>query len=93
MGIKYEETHSFPAWADFNGDSLPDLFITSVYPDRRSFLYLNTGNGFEDVTWLAGARVFDGWHVSTVDFNGDGSPDITVNEGGFLRLFTNDGTR
>ncbi len=88
MGIKYDETHSFPVWGDFNLDGLPDLFVTSVYPDRRSFLYINTGDGFTDVTWLAGARVFDGWHASSVDFNLDGIPDITVNTGGFLKLLS-----
>jgi len=86
MGIRYEETHSFPAWADFTGNGFPDLYITSVYPRRRSFLYLNTGEGFVDATWLAGARVFNGWQVSTEDANLDGLPDIIVNEGGVLRL-------
>lgn len=91
MGIKYEETHSFPVWADFDSDGLPDLYITSVYPNRRSFLYKNTGNGFQDVTWMAGARVMDGWHVSAVDFDCDGKPDLAVNAGGFIRLLVNTG--
>lgn len=91
MGIKYEETHSFPVWSDFDSDGLPDLYITSVYPSRRSFLYLNTGNGFIDVTWLAGARVMDGWHVSAVDFDCDGKPDLAVNAGGYMRLYANTG--
>ncbi|MCK7470364.1 MAG: VCBS repeat-containing protein [Desulfomicrobium escambiense] len=82
MGIRYDETHSFPVWADFDSDGLPDLYITSVYPNRRSFLYMNTGNGFQDNTWLAGARVMDGWHVSAVDFDCDGRPDLSVNAGG-----------
>lgn len=87
MGIRYDETHSFPAWADFTGNGFPDLYITSVYPSRRSYLYLNTGAGFVDATWLAGVRVFNGWHVTTEDLDLDGLPDITVNEGGVLRLF------
>lgn len=91
MGIKYEETHSFPVWADFDSDGLPDLYITSVYPGRRSFLYLNTGNGFQDVTWLSGARVMDGWQVSAVDFDCDGKPDLAVNAGGYMRLYGNTG--
>lgn len=89
MGIKYEETHSFPVWADFDSDGLPDLYITSVYPNRRSFLYMNTGNGFRDVTWFSGTRVMDGWYVSAADFNCDGRPDLAVNSGGYLRLFEN----
>ncbi len=85
-GIRYEETHAFPAWGDFDGDGRYDLYITSVYPGRRSFLYLNRPGGFVDATWLSGSRVFDGWQVSAVDFNNDGILDIIVNEGGFLRL-------
>jgi hypothetical protein len=85
-GIRYEETHSFPVWEDFDGDGRDDLYITSVYPGRRSFLYLNRPGGFADVTWLSGSRIFNGWQVSAADINCDGIPDIIVNEGGFLRL-------
>lgn len=89
-GIRYEETHAYPVWGDFNSDGLPDLYITSAYENRRSFLYLNNGDGtFTDVTWLSGTRVLDGWFVTTPDINGDGRPDISVNAGGILRLFIN----
>jgi tetratricopeptide (TPR) repeat protein len=40
-GIRYEETHSDPAWADVDNDGDLDLYITSIYEGRRSFLYLN----------------------------------------------------
>jgi len=46
-GIRYEETHSDPAWADVDNDGDLDLYITSIYEGRRSFLYLN---GMEPVT-------------------------------------------
>ena len=42
-GIRYEETHSDPAWADVDNDGDLDLYITSIYEGRRSFLYLNNG--------------------------------------------------
>ncbi len=81
-GIRFEETHSNPVWGDFNNDGLLDLFITSIYPDRRSFLYLNTGDGrFRDVTWLSGARVFNGWGAAAGDFDLDGGLDLAVGSG------------
>ncbi|RKZ03550.1 hypothetical protein DRQ21_05535 [Candidatus Fermentibacteria bacterium] len=89
-GIRFEETMSNPVWGDFNNDGLLDLFVTSIYPDRRSFLYLNTGDGrFEDVTWLSGARVFNGWGAAAGDFNLDGSLDVVVGSGDGPTLLRN----
>lgn len=81
-GISFEETHSNPVWGDFNNDGLLDLFITSIYSDRRSCLYMNCGNGqFEDVTWLSGARVFNGWGAAAGDFDLDGLLDLAIGSG------------
>jgi hypothetical protein len=43
-GIRYEETHSDPAWADVDNDGDLDLYITSIYEGRRSFLYMNNAS-------------------------------------------------
>ncbi|MBN2564891.1 MAG: VCBS repeat-containing protein [Candidatus Eisenbacteria bacterium] len=93
-GIKYAETHSDPAWGDMDADGDLDLFITSIYPDCGTFLYLNDGKGrFQDVTWLAGVRSFNGWGCAMSDYDLDGDLDIAVASGSGFRLFRNDGPR
>lgn len=67
------------AVADFNRDSLPDLFFSGNMVSNR--LYLNRGNlRFEDVTDLAGVGSADKWNagIAVADVNLDGWPDIYV---------------
>jgi hypothetical protein len=93
-GIKYAETHSDPAWGDVDADGDLDLFISSIYPDCGSFLYLNDGHGrFLDVTWLAGVRRFNGWGCAMSDYDNDGDLDIGVASASGFHLFRNDGCR
>jgi hypothetical protein len=101
-GIRYEETHSDPAWADVDNDGDLDLYITSIYEGRRSFLYENTQPPldsrlstlatpqFLDVTWLSGTRVFNGWGCAFADFDNDGDQDLVVGSGSGVKLFRND---
>ena len=92
VGIKYAETHSDPSWFDADADGDLDLFVTSIYPNCGSFLYRNTGRGrFEDITWLAGVRSFNGWGCAVSDYDIDGDLDLVVGSGSGLRLFRNDG--
>lgn len=89
-GIRFDETHSNPVWGDFNNDGLLDLFITSIYPDRRSYLYLNLGEGlFQDVSWISGARVFNGWGAAAADYDLDGRLDLAVGSGEGTTLLRN----
>jgi hypothetical protein len=91
-GIKYAETHSDPAWCDIDADGDLDLFITSIYSNCGSFLYRNDGHGrFEDITWLAGARTFNGWGCAASDYDLDGDLDLAVGSGSGFRLLRNDG--
>ena len=65
------------AVGDYNGDGLPDLYLTQ-YP--RSILYRNNGDGtFTDVTAKAGVAA-PGWATSAVwfDYDNDGRLDLFV---------------
>ena len=89
-GIKFEETHSEPCWADFNNDGFLDLYITSIYEGRRSFLYMNNGDGtFSETTFLSGTRHFNGWGAACADYDNDGDVDLLV-AGGKIQLFRNE---
>jgi hypothetical protein len=67
------------AVADFNGDSLPDLFFSGNMVSNR--LYLNRGGlRFEDVTEKAGVGSNGKWNtgIAVADVNADGRPDLYV---------------
>ena len=88
--ITYDETHSVPAWIDIDRDGDLDLYITSVYPQERSYFYLQEADGsFTDIAFLSGTRVDNGWAVEFCDFDNDGDPDLLVGSGSGVRLFKN----
>ena len=92
-GITYDECHSDPSWGDVNGDGYLDLFITSIYPNRRSYLYLNNGDmTFTDITYLAGVRTFNSWGAAYSDYDNDGDIDLLVCSGEGIHLFRNEST-
>ncbi|HYW49435.1 MAG TPA: CRTAC1 family protein, partial [Gemmatimonadaceae bacterium] len=72
---------------DVNGDSLPDLYLSSNLDSNR--LYLNRGDfRFEDVTAKAGVSGPPGWKtgVTMADVNGDGRLDIYVSAVRYLTM-------
>ncbi|MBN2016565.1 MAG: CRTAC1 family protein [Candidatus Cloacimonetes bacterium] len=92
-GITYDECHSDPSWGDVNGDGYLDLFITSIYPNRRSYLYLNNADRtFTDITYLAGVRTFNSWGAAFSDYDNDGDIDLLVCSSEGIHLFRNDST-
>jgi hypothetical protein len=87
------------AWADFNNDNYPDLFVTNndANNGQHNFLYMNNGSGtFSKIT---DSPVYsDGgssYGCAAADFNNDGFTDLFVsnyNENNFLYTNNGDGT-
>jgi hypothetical protein len=89
-GITYDELHSDPSWLDVDNDGDLDLFITSIYENERTYLYLNNGDGaFTDITWLAGCRVYNGWGQRRGGLRRRRPPDILVASGSGVHLLRN----
>lgn len=84
-GLRYQETHSVPALADFDSDGHLDLVITAVYDGRPMDLYWGQGDGtFTLDAWRSGLTTTNGWGVATGDVDNDGAPDVYAH-----RLFMN----
>ena len=88
------------AFADYDGDGRPDLYVTSSVPrwgrpnaERCGRLYRNAGDGkFEDVTRAAGIRACGlGVGAFWGDLDGDGRPDLYLTNVGPNAVWWNRG--
>lgn len=82
------------AWADFNGDGRPDLFVGFNGTPNR--LYSNKGGVLEDVASAAGVADARATRAAAwSDYDSDGDADLLVGftpgAGGVLRLYRNNG--
>ncbi|MBK8254038.1 MAG: CRTAC1 family protein [Polyangiaceae bacterium] len=86
-GLRYQETHSVPALADFDHDGNLDMAITCVYDGRPSDFYWGKGDGtFTLDAYHAGITTENGWGVAVSDVDNDGDEDLFAHT-----LFINSG--
>lgn len=81
------------AWADYDNDGDPDLYVVRSLQSNR--LYRNDGDGFREIAAEVGvADDGDGSAAAWADIDGDGDLDLYVtNFGQPNRLYRNDGSR
>jgi len=76
-GMIYQETDSSPVFLDYDNDGDLDLFYTTVYAARPSYLYRNDGDwNFTMVSYPAGTWMFNGWGIAAADLDNDGDVDL-----------------
>lgn len=93
LGMADEGAGFGAAWADYDSDGDPDLYV--VRSLQSNLLYRNEGDGFTEVASAVGvADDGDGSAAAWADVDGDGDLDLYVtNFGQPNRLYRNDGDR
>jgi hypothetical protein len=90
-GIHFAATHACPVIFDANNDGWQDIFLTSIYPGRNSYLYVNDGYGhFIDLSFASNSRVQNAYGAAVADYDNDGDLDIAIASPNGCRLLRND---
>ncbi len=77
---------------DFDGDGMPDIFLTNAAGDGQSAFYRNEGSGhFKDVTKTAGLAMSGAVSCAAGDYDNDGHADLAVGFNGRIALYRNQG--
>jgi enediyne biosynthesis protein E4 len=78
------------AWADADGNGLPDVFVTHLVTENHTFWMQGPRGRFRDQTsdtGLRAARRTTGFGAALVDFDRDGWPDLAFVNGGVHRNY------
>jgi len=79
VGIEGERWSTATSFVDFTGDGRPDLHVSNDF--NYDYLYVNTGDGFEQ-RWIPGTNRH-GMASEVADFDGDGRMDVFVTNVGY----------
>ncbi|MFZ0908752.1 MAG: FG-GAP-like repeat-containing protein [Candidatus Acidiferrales bacterium] len=77
---------------DFDGNGMPDIFLTNATGDGQSAFYRHEGGGhFADVTKSAGLAISGAVSCAAGDYDNDGHADLAVGFSGRIALYRNQG--
>jgi hypothetical protein len=90
LGPDSPATDVSQAWADFDGDGLPDVYLPGIVVSRPRLLHNDGGFRFSEVTAAAGLDTLDrSLDAAWADFDDDGRPDLAIGEVESFRVYQN----